>query len=211
MATDAAGNLYLPALGAAAIYKVTIATGAITRVAGSGPSGGSGFSGDGGLATSAQLNTPYGVVVGANGDIIIADTFNNRVRKVTAATGVITTVAGNGTAGYNGDNILGTAAEVNQPKGVAVDVNGDIYIGDTQNHRVRRVSATTGIITTVAGNGASSGATADGVAATATPIGSPRNMAVDVNGNLYIGDSYYRVRKGHCFYRADQHHRRHWG
>ena len=118
----------------------------ITTVAGNGTCG---FSGDNGPATSAQLYGSHGVAVDSAGNLYIADTANNRIRKV--SNGVITTVAGNGTAGFSGDNGPATSAQLTDPEGVAVDSAGNLYIADTGNNRIRKVS--NGVITTVAGNG----------------------------------------------------------
>jgi hypothetical protein len=108
-----------------------------------------GYSGDNGPATSAQLNQPWGVAVDAAGNVYIADTVNNRIRKV--ANGVISTVAGNGTLGYSGDDGPATSAQLSWPAGVAVDSAGNLYVADQNNNRIRKVS--NGVITTVAGNG----------------------------------------------------------
>lgn len=159
--------------------------GIINTIAGSANQG---FGGDGGAATSAELYCPKGVAVDTNGNIYIADFDNNRIRKVTATTGKISTVAGNGTAGYNGDNIAATSAMLNFPTGVAVDTLGNIYIADTWNNRIRKVT-TAGIISTVAGNGAE-GYSGDGVAATSTKLGAPAGVAVDTTGNIYIADTW---------------------
>src|SRR5207253_2019957 len=123
-----------------------ISGGIISTVAGTGTAG---YSGDGGQATSAQINNPYGVAVDAQGNVYIADSLNNRVRKVSG--GVISTVAGTGTAGYSGDGGQATSAQLNFPIAVAVDGQGNLYIADLVNQRIRKVSA--GIISTVAGNG----------------------------------------------------------
>ena len=110
-----------------------------------------GYGGDGGQATAAEINQPQAVAVDAAGDIFIADTNNNVIREVNHATGVITTVAGNGTAGYSGDGGPATAAQLDAPEGVAVDAAGDLFIADTNNNVVREVNHATGVITTVAG------------------------------------------------------------
>jgi hypothetical protein len=174
VAVDAAGNLFIADRG---IRKVAAATGIITTVAGTGSSG---FSGDGGPATSASL-APYSVAVDAAGNLFIADTNNQRVRKVAAATGIITTVAGTGAFGFSGDGGPATSASLRNPEGVAVDAAGNLFIADSLNHRVRKVATATGIITTVAGSGT---------------FGSPRSVAVDAAGNLFIAEgSSHRVRK----------------
>ncbi len=166
----------------------------ITTVAGIGRS--QGFSGDGGDATNAQLDKPYGVWVDSSENIYIADTNNHVIRKVDGATGIITTVAGIGKQnGYTGDGGLATAAELNKPQGVYVDPSGNIYIADTENHVVRKVNATTGIITTIAGTG-SSGDTGDGGAAILAELNKPGGVFSDVSGNIYIADSdNHRIRK----------------
>ena len=143
-----------------------------------------GISGDGGQATSAQLNNPVGVAVDAQGSLYIADYANNRVRKVSG--GIITTVAGTGTAGYSGDGGQATSAQLNFPVGVAVDAQGSLYIADSGNYRVRKVSG--GIITTVAGTG-TAGYSGDGGQATSAQLNVPFGVAVDAQGNLYIADS----------------------
>jgi hypothetical protein len=141
-------------------------SGIISTVAGDGVQG---YSGDGGAATSAELYDPIGVAVDAAGNIYTADTYNHRIRKVTASTGIISTVAGNGTAGYNGDGIAATSAELYAPDGVSVDSAGNLYIADTHNARIRKVTASTGKISTVAGDGAE-GYSGDGGAATSAEL-----------------------------------------
>jgi len=156
------------------IRKVDASTGIITTVAGNGSAD---YSGDGEPATSANLDTPKGVAVDALGNIYIADTNNHRIRKVDASTQFITTVAGNGTDDYNGDDIEATSAMLDTPKGVAVDALGNIYIADTNNHRIRKVDASTGIITTVAGNG-TVGYPGDGGPATDAQLSGPEGVWV---------------------------------
>jgi uncharacterized protein (TIGR03437 family) len=150
-----------------------------------------GYSGDNGPATSAQLNQPGGVAVDAAGNVYIADTVNNRIRKV--ANGVISTVAGNGTLGYSGDDGPATSAQLSWPEGVAVDSAGNLYVADQNNNRIRKVS--NGVITTVAGNGMP-GSSGDNGPATSARLYGPRGVAVDSAGNLYIADtSNQRIRK----------------
>ena len=186
---DSNGNTYIAQYGNNCIRKVA-ADGVITTVAGNGSAG---YSGDGGLATEAQLNKPFGVAVDNNSNLYIADYGNNCIRKVTAD-GIITTVAGNGNAGYAGDGGLATEAQLNKPYGVAVDSNGNTYIADYGNNRIRKVTAD-GIITTVAGNG-SGGYAGDGGQATEAQLNKPMGVAVDNNYNLYIADyGNYRIRK----------------
>jgi trimeric autotransporter adhesin len=189
LAVDAVGNLYVADTSNHRVRKIDT-SGTIATVAGDGTES---FSGDGGPATSATLNTPIGVAVDTAGNLYIADSFNNRVRKVNAA-GVITTVAGNGDARFSGDHAAATSASLSAPFGVAVDKAGNLYIADTSNHRVRRVD-TSGMITTVAGNGTES-FSGDGGAATRACLNFPTGVTVDRAGNLFIADqSNHRIRK----------------
>ena len=165
-------------------------SGLITTVAGNGITG---FSGDGGPAASASLALPQGVAVDASGGIYIADTGNHRIRKVDL-TGVITTIAGNGAAGYSGDYGPAMSASLNSPEGVAVDSSGNIFIADTGNSRIRKINVS-GAIETVAGNGtrAYSG---DGGPAISASLNSPQAIAADASGNVYIADTgNHRIRK----------------
>jgi len=172
------------------ITSITVKAQIITTIAGNGIGA---YSGDGGQATSAKLNNPTGVSFDVLGNKYIADYINNRIRKVNTA-GVITTVVGNGTAGYSGDNIQATAAELTKPYGTVFDAAGNMYISDMYNHRIRKVN-TSGIITTIAGNGII-GSIGDGGQATAAEIYCPEGMAFDAFGNLYIADQFnHRVRK----------------
>lgn len=162
----------------------------ISNVAGSGIPG---FAGDGAAATAAQLNTPGGIALDAAGNLYIADGGNNRVRKVSAA-GVITTIAGKGTAGFSGDGGAATAAELKRPTHVAVDASGNVYITDADNTRIRKVSST-GTITTYAGNGML-GFAGDGGPATDGKLYQPAAIKLDATGNLYIADGFnQRIRK----------------
>ena len=156
----------------------------ISTVAGNGAAG---YSGDGGAATIAGLNDPYGVALDAAGNLFIADSDNCCIREVNHATGVITTVAGNGTAGYSGDGGPATAAELYGPEGVALDAAGDLFIADCFNNCIREVNYATGVITTVAGNGAY-GYSGDGGPATTAGLNWPTGVAVDAAGNLFIAD-----------------------
>ena len=181
-AVDGAGNIYFS--DSNVVRKVTAATGFIMVVAGNGTTGNSG---DGGPATSAQLSNPTSVAVDGSGNLYIADSFTNVVRKVTAATGLIATVAGNGTLGSSGDGGLATSAQI-QPTGIAVDGSGNLYIADLNHGIVRKVTASSGIITTVAGNGTLA-ASGDGGPAIGAGL-APHALAADGSGNLYIADFY---------------------
>ena len=162
----------------------------IQTVAGTGTGG---YSGDGGPATSARLNNPYGVVVDADGNLFVADVSNHRVRRIDPG-GQISTVAGTGTQGYSGDGGPATSAMLSYPYGVAVDADGNLFIADTYNHRVRRVDAG-GQISTVAGTG-SFGYAGDGGPAVSARLAYPHGVAVDAAGNLFIADNNnHRVRR----------------
>jgi hypothetical protein len=196
IALDNAANIYIADGSDMRIRKVTAATGIISTVAGNGPinSGNGAYSGDGGPAVSADLGCPYGVAVDSSDNVYIADTCNNRIREVTASTGIINTIAGNGTAGYTGDGYAATIAELNGPFEVSVDGTGHIYIADTQNNRIRIVTASTGIITTYAGDG-TKGYSGDGLAANDAELYWPEAVGTDSLGNVYIADtSNYRIR-----------------
>ncbi len=184
---DRYGNLYL--CDNDRIRKVNTA-GIISTIAG-GSSCGSG--GDGGPATAAGLCDAEDITVDISGNIYIADRLNNRVRKISTA-GIITTVAGTGTAGYSGDGGAATAAMLYNPTGVAVDTSGNVYIADGHNYRIRKVN-TSGIISTFAGTGIL-GYTGDGGAAVSARLGFLTNVAVDTAGNVYIAErGSARIRK----------------
>jgi uncharacterized protein (TIGR03437 family) len=190
VAVDASGNLFIADQTNSRIRKVS-PSGIITTVAGSASFG---FSGDGGPATSAELSLPASVAVDASGNLFIADLFNNRIRKVSAASGIITTVAGNGDFSFSGDGGPATSAALAQPTGVAVDASGNLFIVDFENNRIRKVSAN-GIISTVAGNG-TQGFSGDGGPATSAELNYSSTVAVDASGNLFIADTYNnRIRK----------------
>lgn len=154
-----------------------------------------GYSGDNGPATAAEISADVSqLAVDANGNIYIADYANNRIRKINISTGTITTVAGNGNAGSSGDGGLATAAELNQPYGVAVDLAGNIYISEYAGFRIRMVN-TGGTITTICGDGTSS-STGDGGLATAATVNGTGFIAVDAAGNIYFTEySGHRIRK----------------
>src|SRR6266480_2249440 len=173
---------------AALVLAVPALSQTINTVAGGG-------AGDGGDATIANLNSPASVAVDSSGNLYIADLGNERIRKIAAATGIITTVAGNGVLGFTGDGGAATKASLNSPASVALDASGNLYVADYANHRIRKVAAATGIITTVAGNGINSFA-GDGGAATNASLNYPASVALDASGNLYIADpNNNRIRK----------------
>ena len=188
---DDADNLYIADSANQRIRKVTLVNGQITTVAGSGSFG---FSGDGGPANIASLKSPRGVAIDDVGDLIIADTFNNRVRRVDGSTGIISTVAGNGEFSFGGDAGSAVEASFRHPEDVAVDGQGNVFVADTENHRIRKILAGTGIIITIAGDGVARYA-GDGGAARTASLNQPRSITVDANGNLYIADTNnHRIR-----------------
>lgn len=183
---DRAGNIFFVGSLNTTVWRLEAATGLVTRVAGNGTPG---FGGDGGPAVSAQM-IPAGIALDAAGNLFVADAANNRIRRV--ANGIITTIAGNGTIGFGGDNGPATSAQFNAPIGVAVDAAGNLYIADANNNRVRKV--TNGVISTVAGNGAPFFGGDSGPAINAS-LG-PGAVALDTAGNLYIADvNGGRIRK----------------
>jgi hypothetical protein len=180
VAVDNAGNFYVSEANNSRIRKVTPG-GIITTIAGTGVDG---YSGDGGPATAAQISFPYGITVDSSGNIYFAETLNHCIRKINAA-GIISTVAGTGVAGYNGDGIQASNAQLNVPGSVAVDVSGNIYIADSRNYRVRKID-NGGIITTIGGTGLTGLYGVDGQAATAAGLYDMYGITVDLLGNVYI-------------------------
>lgn len=185
---DASGNTYITDAENHRIRKVS--NGVITTFAGTGISG---YSGDGGLAKNAMLSYPVGLVFDSAGNLIVADSGNNRIRRIDT-TGTITTIAGTGTAGFGGDGGPALLADLDGPTGLALDAAGNLYFTDIFNQRVRKID-TGGFITTVAGNG-TAGYNGDGIAATSASLNFPRGLVLDSAGNLYIADTLnFRVRR----------------
>lgn len=189
VAFDRSGNVYAIDATNQRVRRVD-ANGIVTTIAGNGTAG---FSGDGGPATSAQLNFPIALAVDGLGNVYIADSSNHRVRRVDGL-GIITTIAGTGNTGSSGDGGPATGALLNLPVGVAVDGLGNVFISEQNGSRIRRVDAQ-GIITTIAGTGTNGDAGPSVVAATA-PLNTPRGIALDTQGNLLVAESFgNRVRR----------------
>jgi sugar lactone lactonase YvrE len=187
---DKFGNLYIADMGAHNIRKIDVA-GNISTFAGNGTPG---FSGDDNLAVTANLNTPRDIGIDTNGNVYIADGNNNRIRKVTISTGIITTVAGNISGGYTGDEISATSSGLSAPWGVDFDSENTMYIADRSNHRIRKVNSL-GIISTVAGIG-TNGFSGDFGLATTAQLSGPQGVITDQCNNLYIADqNNRRIRK----------------
>jgi NHL repeat len=196
-AEDAKGDIFIADSGDNTVREIT-PNGVIRRVSGTGIAG-LGFAGPRPLgfpATLSSLDRPQGVAVNAQGDVFVADTYNNRVVEVTPA-GHVFAVAGDGHAGYSGDGHLASFAELNQPTGVAVDAQGNLYIADSANNVIRRVDAKSGIITTVAGDFAADrandglgGFSGDGGPATSAQLNDPQGIAIDGAGDLFIADTF---------------------
>jgi uncharacterized protein (TIGR03437 family) len=182
VAVDSQGNIYVADTLNHRIRRVGV-SGTITTAAGNGTAG---FSGDGGQATNAQLNQPEDIWVDASGNLYIADSSNHRIREVTAG-GMISTIAGIGSFGYNGDGIAATSAQLNRPTSIVLDAAGNLFIADSSNHRIRRVSVG-GTISTVAGNGVQA-YSGENVLATSASLRFPIGITIDSGGNLYIADA----------------------
>jgi len=185
---DAAGNIYIADNYANFIRKINT-VGTITTIAGTGSAG---YTGDNGQATAATMNGPFAVAVDPAGNVFFSDFYNNVIRKINTL-GIITTVAGNGTATFLGDGGPATAAELGGPSGISLDGAGNMYIGEFNSQRVRKVN-TLGIISTIAGNG-TAGWLADGVLATATELWNPNYVHATASGDVYISDNKnHRIR-----------------
>ena len=186
---DADGNLYFAERGAHSVRRIDWA-GNLTTVAGTGVQG---FSGDGASSLSASLDSPQGLALGPNHILYIADTHNRRVRSVDLSTNIINTVAGDGIDGVSGDGGPALRARLSQPTALAAAPDGTLYIADSGNHRIRKVSLD-GVISTVSGS--TQGFSGDGQSAASATLDTPEGIALDLSGNLYIADSHnHRVRE----------------
>ena len=191
VAIDKAGNIYIADYQNNRIREIILSTGNMYTVAGNGTTG---FS-DTILATNAKLSKPSSVFVDDSNNIYIADNQNNRIRKVQASTGKIYTIAGTGFAGYSGDGALATTAKLKYPFCVFLDKSRNIFIVDQGNHAIRKIDATTGKISTIAGTG-TPGFSGDSALATSAKLSSPAGIWVDTQNNIYISDhGNNRVRK----------------
>jgi len=189
---DQAGNLYVSVPGESKIRRVDFATGDISDAAGTDEVG---FSGDGKLATNARISNPTGLVIDKEGNLYFSDTGNNRIRKINTKNGIITTIAGSGNDGMTKDGVLATRAKLSNPLGLAIDKNGDLFFVDRGTSRVRKIELSSGIVTTIAGNGKSGFSGDDGPAKDAK-LSNPTGIAFDKLGNLYIVDrGNNRIRK----------------
>ena len=206
LASDAQGNVYFAEVGNGLVRKVDAVSGMTSTIAGkvraiefdeSGEIVSAEHGGDGGPAVDATFGSgPYGVAVDAIGNVYIATGFDNRIRKVDAATGIITTIAGNGDFSSSGDGGPAVSATVNMPSKIVVAPNGDLYFSEYYGQRVRRIDAVTGIISTVAGTGLNSGPLGDGGPGTLAALSAPQGLAFDRDGNLLIVDqAHVRLRK----------------
>ncbi len=192
LALDTQGNLYIAETGGNRVRKVNASDGKIATVAGTGDVG---FSGDGGPATAARFDFLSGLAVDRQGNLYIVDQGNYRLRKVNASDGRISTIAGTGTPGYNGDDIPASTAQLNETRLITLDAAGDLYLADQVNNRIRKITLSSGVITTVAGSGIGGFGGDNGAPATAL-LNFPTGVAVDAQGNLFIADgSNHRIRK----------------
>ena len=189
--SDGSGGFYLTTSSPQhSVYHVAFVNTLVTLIAGNGSQG---YSGDGGPAISAQLNYPGGIALDSSGNLYIADTSNSRIRKITPQ-GVISTVAGSGQAGFSGDGGPATSARINNPRDIAVDGSGNLFIADSNNYRIRKVTPE-GVISTIAGTG-TFGFSGDGGPALSASMGYVIGLAMDGAGNLWFSDTNnQRIRK----------------
>jgi streptogramin lyase len=188
------GALYVGEINTHRVRRIDMATGRITTVAGTGERG---YSGDGGPATQAQLDEPYEVRFDAAGDLYFVEMKNAVIRKVDRSTGVISTVAGTGTHGFSGDGGPATSAQFNQPHSIAFDANGDLYVADIRNNRIRKIDMKTGVMSTFSGTGENV-TSPDGSSIHGASFNEPRTMAFDEKGDMFLA-----LRRGNAVYRID--------
>jgi len=188
------GALYFCDLGNQRVRRLDLSTGGMTTIVGNGERG---YSGDGGPATDAALNMPHEVGFDAAGNLYVVERDSHAVRRIDMGTGVISTVAGNGQAGFEGDNGPASGAHLNIPHSIAFDVQGDLLICDIGNHRIRRVSMQSGTIDTYAGTGERE-PTQDGSPLAGTPLNGPRTLVRGDDGDLFLA-----LREGNAIYRID--------
>jgi hypothetical protein len=195
VAVNTQGDMFISDSGNMRIRKISGETGLTTTIAGR--SGYEPSSGDGGPAVDATFgNTPAGIALDAAGNLYIAGWWDHRIRRIDAATSIITTIAGTGVEGFSGDGGPATAARLNLPEQLAIDAAGNLYFSEGNGNRVRRVDAGTGVISTVAGTGSASGPIGDGGPATLASLSSPAALVFDSAGRLLIADTWHaRVRR----------------
>ena len=181
---DKVGNLYVSIIGDIIVSKVNFCTGVVSTIAGTGEIG---YSGDGVLAKNAKLNSPTGLALDGKGNLFISDSGNERVRKVDLTTGIISTIAGTGVTGFSGDGSLAIESQLSNPIGLAVDDQGDLFIVDRNNNRIRKINISTGIISTVAGTG-EAGFSGDGDLARNALLSNPTGLAFSSDGDLFVVD-----------------------
>ncbi len=185
LAVDTINNLYVSDTANHRIRRIDAITHIITTIAGNGTQG---FSGDGGQATQATIDSPTGLAVDTLNNLYLSDTANHRIRRIDAITRIITTLAGIGTQGFSGDGLSSTAATLAFPTGLTLDASGNLYFADTANHRIRRIDATTGAITTVVGNGTQT-FSGDTLTAASASLDSPRATVISPTGLLTLADT----------------------
>lgn len=184
---DTAGNILIAdGIGYNRIRKLDQSTGILTTLAGNGTYG---YSGDGGPAINATFKEPVDVKVDKNNNVYVADCGNFRIRKIDAASSIISTIAGDGSAGFSGDGGMATAAQINKLQSMFIDTGGNLFFADWPNNRIRKITANTGIVSTVAGIGIGLYG-GDGTPATAAPLRNPRSVTADDTGNLYIASEH---------------------
>lgn len=188
------GALYVCEIDTDRIRRVDMRDGTISTVVGTGVAG---YSGDGGLAVEAELNDPYEVRFDDDGNMYFVEMLSAVVRRVDAADGTITTIAGTGERGFSGDGGPAVEATFNRPHSIALDGNGSLYVADIGNHRIRRVDLATGTVTTFAGTGERE-PTPDGAPLAGTPLNGPRALAFAPDGDMYVA-----LREGNAVYRLD--------